>query len=275
MRSGLAKPRIKLHNYMHCFNCGSEMSLQQAVCHNCGVAAADARLRKFWIKQNAAWVISIVLCVLAGMTIFGFGAYRYLHHWQLLSARRSSKMQYRTGQVKHGDPARPDEFHAHGKLYFVPVGKQVISADSLAAYYRQKFAIEITVLPPVKIPSLAWIPERRQYIADEVTAAMTTAYPDLARMRDSVMIALTDADIYSKELGWNFTYSLHPTGLPWFPPTAWIRLSGESLTMRSTGWPAPGKCSPSMWPCCIFTFRKASIPAALCIRRSRPMEGRM
>lgn len=185
------------------------MSLQQAVCHNCGVAAADAHLRKSWIKQNAAWLISVaVLFALAVVGVFGFGAYRYVRRLQQLSARRS-EMQYRTGQVQHGSPARPDEFRAHGKLYFVPVGPQVISANSLADYYRQKFAIEITVLAPVQLPSSAWLPERRQYIAEEVTAAMTTAYPDIARMRDSVMIALTDVDLYSQALGWEFTYSLH------------------------------------------------------------------
>src|SRR5579859_4236615 len=194
---------------MNCFNCGSEMSLQQAVCHNCGAPVADAHLRKSWIKQNAAWLISAtVLCVLAGAGVLGFGAYRYLGRMQQLSARRS-EMRYRTGQVQHGPPARPDEFRAHGKLYFVPVGPQVISANSLADYYRQKFAIEITVLPPVQLPSSAWLPARRQYIAEEVTAAMTTAYPDIARIRDSVMIALTDADLYSQALGWEFTYSLH------------------------------------------------------------------
>lgn len=186
------------------------MSLQQTVCHNCGVAAADAHLRKSWIKQNAAWVISvIVLCALAGMTVFGFAAYRYLHRLQQLTTRRGSDVRYLTGEVQHGSPARPDEFQAHGKLYFVPVGQQVISVSSLAAYYRQKFAIEITVLPPVSLPSSAWLPERRQYIAEEVIATMATAYPDIARMRDSVMIALTDADLYPQSLGWEFTYSLH------------------------------------------------------------------
>ncbi|HET6841293.1 MAG TPA: DUF6531 domain-containing protein [Candidatus Angelobacter sp.] len=194
---------------MNCFNCGSEMSLQQAVCHNCGAPVAEAHLRKSWVKQNAAWLISVaVLFVLAVAAVFGFGAYRYLSRIQRLSARRA-EMQYRTGQVQHGPPARSDEFHAHGKLYFVPVGKQVISADSLADYYRQKFAIEITVLPPVQLSSSAWLPQRRQYIAEEVIAAMTTAYPDIARMRDSVMIALTDADLYPQSLGWEFTYSFH------------------------------------------------------------------
>jgi hypothetical protein len=189
-------------NIMHCRKCGSQVSFQQGFCPNCGSPIPGPHSRQSWIKQNAAWFISVaVLCTLAGMTAFGFGAYRYIQN--MLSGMP------RVAKVKHGGPARPDEFRAHGKLYFVPVGPQVIPVKSLAAYYRQKFAIEITVLPPVGLSSSAFIPERRQWIAEEVTAAMTTAYPDIARDRDSVMIALTDVDLYAQALGWEFTYSLH------------------------------------------------------------------
>jgi YD repeat-containing protein len=44
-------------------------------------------------------------------------------------------------------------------------------------------------------------------MAEEVIAAMATAYPDIARNPESVMIALTDEDIFPKGMGWEFTYS--------------------------------------------------------------------
>ena len=191
-------------NIMHCRKCGSQVSFQQGFCHNCGAPVADAHLPESWVKQNAAWLISVtILFVLGGMAIFAFKANSYLNDLKTFG------LPGRSGRVKHGGPARPDEFRAHGKLYFVPVGPQVIPVDLLAAYYRQKFAIEITVLPPVGLSSSAFMPERRQWIAEEVTAAMTTAYPDIARTRDSVMIALTDVDIFPQSLGWEFTYSFH------------------------------------------------------------------
>jgi YD repeat-containing protein len=111
--------------------------------------------------------------------------------------------------VEHGRVANPDDLHGHGKLYFVPVGRQAIFVRSLADYYAQKFGIQIYLLPEVKLGPAACVPERNQCIADEVIAAMETAYPEIARNPESVMIALTDEDIFPPRLGWDFTYSLH------------------------------------------------------------------
>ena len=110
--------------------------------------------------------------------------------------------------VEHGRLARRAELHAHGKLYFVPVGKQAIPIESLADYYRLKFGIELTVLPQVEIRPTDCVPQRHQCVAEELEAEMTSAYPEIARNPDSVMIALTDEDIFPRELGWDFTYSL-------------------------------------------------------------------
>jgi len=111
--------------------------------------------------------------------------------------------------VEHGRVANPEDLHGHGKLYFAPVGRQAIFVRSLAEYYAQKFSIQVYLLPEVKLSPTACVPERNQCIAEEVIGAMANAYPDIARNPESVMIALTDEDIFPKELGWNFTYSLH------------------------------------------------------------------
>ncbi|HXO38017.1 MAG TPA: hypothetical protein VN872_05245, partial [Candidatus Acidoferrum sp.] len=121
------------------------------------------------------------------------------------------KVEVRTTRyaVEHGRVANPEELRGHGKLYFVPVGRQAIFVRSLAEYYAQKFGTQIYILPEVKLAPSACVPERNQCIAEEVIGAMTNAYSDIARNPESVMIALTDEDIFPKELGWNFTYSLH------------------------------------------------------------------
>ena len=80
---------------------------------------------------------------------------------------------------------------------------------SLAEYYANKFGIQVYILPEVKLAPAACVPERNQCIAEEVIGAMTNAYSDIARNPESVMIALTDEDIFPKDLGWKFTYSLH------------------------------------------------------------------
>src|SRR5262249_46078255 len=103
------------------------------------------------------------------------------------------------------------ELHGYGTLYFVPVGSQAIAAQSLADYYKEKFGTDITVLPPVAIRPADCLPERRQCVAEELEVEMTSAYPEIARNPDSVMIGLTDEDIFPRGLGWRFTYSLHGT----------------------------------------------------------------
>lgn len=120
-------------------------------------------------------------------------------------------LKVRTTQfpVEHGRVAGPEDLHGHGKLYFVPVGRQAIFVRSLAEYYSNKFGIQIYLLPEVKLSPAACVPERNQCIAEEIIGAMTSAYSDIARNPESVMIALTDEDIFPKELGWEFTYSLH------------------------------------------------------------------
>jgi YD repeat-containing protein len=111
--------------------------------------------------------------------------------------------------VQHGSVASPEDLHGHGKLYFAPVGRQAIFVRSLAEYYANKFGIEIFILPEVKLAPSACVPSRNQCIAEEVVGAMANANPEIARNPESVMIALTDEDIFPKELGWDFTYSLH------------------------------------------------------------------
>ncbi|HEY2362685.1 MAG TPA: hypothetical protein VGK36_16305, partial [Candidatus Angelobacter sp.] len=120
-------------------------------------------------------------------------------------------LKVRTTQfpVEHGRVASPEDLHGHGKLYFVPVGRQAIFVRSLAEYYANKFGIQIFILPEVKLAPSACVPQRHQCIAEEIMGAMVNAYSDIARNPESVMIALTDEDIFPKALGWEFTYSLH------------------------------------------------------------------
>lgn len=141
--------------------------------------------------------------------------------------------------VEHGRVANPEDLHGHGKLYFVPVGRQAIFVRSLADYYVQKFGIEIAILPAVKLGAAACIPERNQCIAEEVMAAMETAYPAIAQNPESVMIALTDEDIFPLKLGWKFTYSFHSARIGVvstrrMDPAFWGERPDNALRLAST-----------------------------------------
>jgi hypothetical protein len=122
----------------------------------------------------------------------------------------STQRTRRTGvPVVHGDIVQPGELHSKGTLYFVPMGKQVIPVQSLAKYYDQKFQLEIKILPEVPLDPSACLPIRKQCVAEEMIVATKRAYPKIAADPDSVMFILTDEDLYSRSLGWDFTYSYH------------------------------------------------------------------
>ena len=169
-------------------------------------------------------MISVSIGCFLALFFFGFSFYRVLRESGFFQKTQNQNTQDQNTQntsdgparlptteiaVEHGNVARPDEFHAHGQLYFVPVGRQVIATESLASYYREKFGIEITVLPQIEVKSSDCIPARRQCVAEEIMWEMRDAYPKIAQAPDSVMIALTDEDIFPRALGWEFTYSLH------------------------------------------------------------------
>src|SRR5262249_27645997 len=64
-------------------------------------------------------------------------------------------------------------------------------------------------LPEVAVGPSSYDAARGQYIAEEMILDTKRAYPKIARSADSIMIILTDEDIYPRSLGWNFTYSFH------------------------------------------------------------------
>jgi YD repeat-containing protein len=200
---------------MKCPNCGFEAT--EGPCPRCGAVLAVAPPASFG-KRHPVLLISVTLAVFLSIVgTIGLAAYR------MVKIRPSSDQSQSQPQgqdeassdepdglpVEHGRLARRAELHAHGKLYFVPVGKQAIPVQSLADYYRQKLGIELTVLPPVEIRPSDCVPERHQCIAQELQAEMTTTYAEIARNPDSVMIALTDEDIFPRDLDWEFTYSWH------------------------------------------------------------------
>jgi YD repeat-containing protein len=200
---------------MRCSNCAIEVPLHEGPCPNCGAPFSLASRESFG-KKHPAVLISITLA--AFVLIVGsiaFAAYTALKNVRLQAARDKQNIvpgphiRRTEFPVEHGNTVGPEELRGHGTLYFVPVGSQAIPAQSLADYYKEKFGATIAVLPAVAIHPADCVPERRQCVAEELGAEMTAAYSDIARNPDSVMIALTDEDIYPREFGWKFTYSLH------------------------------------------------------------------
>lgn len=92
-------------------------------------------------------------------------------------------------------------------VYFVPIGKApAAEMDDLVGYYREKFGIEIKVLPAV-LPKRDDIdPARQQLIAENAIVTMLGAYPEYAGNSSFILIGITAQDIYPREVGWRFTF---------------------------------------------------------------------
>ena len=201
---------------MQCTNCHFDRPVPAGPCPNCGFVVI-VEPRPSLGRQNPLRLILVCFLVLAAIGFVvvqvALPLYREMRaassDQETPKPAREPRIQTTHFAVEHGRVASPEDLHGHGKLYFVPVGRQAIFVRSLAEYYAKKFGIQIYLLPEVKLAPSACLPERDQCIAEEVIGAMANAYSDIARNPESVMIALTDEDIFPKELGWNFTYSLH------------------------------------------------------------------
>jgi YD repeat-containing protein len=197
---------------MRCPVCGFDSAGAQAACPRCGsflghplAASTTEPPKTFRYLLGGATVI---------LALLGFAMYRLVKNTDVQKAFRGAlappvvPAPPRERAIVHGAVVKPEELQAHGKLYFVPLGRQAFSAQSLAGYYRDKFKIEITVLPSVALGNDSYDAARHQYISEELILDMRSAYPKIARAGDAVMIALTDEDMYPRSLGWNFTTSL-------------------------------------------------------------------
>ncbi len=105
--------------------------------------------------------------------------------------------------------AVPAELHARGTLYFVPYGTQAIPIAALAAHYKEKFGIDVKTLPAAAPGALDYDAARNQLIAEEVLNTVERTYPQQANDPKAILVVITDDDLYPRDLGWNFTYSLH------------------------------------------------------------------
>jgi len=187
---------------MICPYCNTQLPPQQQFCPHCGTfdSAPSGAQRSFGSRHPA---LLVVACLAVMISVCSFGAY-------FLFKRIIREVQPKDTAVVHGAVASPAELSAHGRLYFLPVGRQVIPVETLAEYYQQKFNIQIEVLPAVEPNSASYYPNRKQYAAEDLIADMKLDHPELVRDPNAVVIGLTDEDIFQRWLeGSNFTYSYH------------------------------------------------------------------
>ncbi len=225
---------------MQCPMCKSEVLSAPSVCPRCGTIVSTTPVTKSLATVRIIAAAAIVVGALFLMvTSWGFFflaiSGRLAKLWPMMGPTPRREFA-----VVHGQVIGPEDLHANGQLYFVPMGRQVIPVQSLAEYYDKKFNLTIQVLDPVPLDLAACLPARRQCIAEEMILSMKRAYPKIAADPDAVMIILTDEDLYPRSLGWKFTYSFHAgyqfavVSTHRMDPAFWGDRQDEGVRMRST-----------------------------------------
>jgi len=210
---------------MACPVCGFSFAASQAACPRCGAFNSgpmpSGPMSVGGGTEPPHTFRYLLIGSLVMLILIGLGAYGWSRNSEFMRGFRQSYDAARNPRyqpvrserpVQHDAVVRPDELEAHGKLYFLPMGRQALSTESLAVYYRDKFKIDVNILPTIPIPAAAYDSSRKQYIAEEMILAMKLAYPSIAGAADSTVIILTDENMYPKSLGWKFAPSFRMDG---------------------------------------------------------------
>ena len=94
------------------------------------------------------------------------------------------------------------------KIYFAAVGEmRSVHLDALQAYYKQRYDLTIEILHPIGLEPVVVDERRRQLIAEELIEMLKRRYPEHARSPQSILIGITEGDMYIREVNWRFAFA--------------------------------------------------------------------
>jgi predicted Zn-dependent protease len=92
-------------------------------------------------------------------------------------------------------------------IYLVPIGSAPMAEiTDLAAHYRAKFGVNVTVLPQLDPVYGDYDGEREQLIAEKITQTLLRTYSDYRNKKTDVIIGITGQDMYPKSEDWAFCF---------------------------------------------------------------------
>ena len=148
---------------------------------------------------------AVSLGLLGYIAFFFFGGTIDRALWWVLRPFQARRAVRSSASVRLPQPASADQLHGFGQIYVVPIGDTAsLISPSLLQYYRSKYGLLLHVLPSVPVPEWARDQARQQLVADELLEAMRRAYPQQAASPNSILIGVTNEDIYISELDWKF-----------------------------------------------------------------------
>jgi predicted Zn-dependent protease len=112
----------------------------------------------------------------------------------------------------HRPPRRVLPPPIHAAVLVVPIG--AFPADRLQDLphdYAAAYGLSITIAEPISMPAPAFDPSRRQYVAEELIAAVNATHPT-ARSQGMIVIGVTTADLYIRGIDWDWAFALRQEG---------------------------------------------------------------
>ena len=92
-------------------------------------------------------------------------------------------------------------------VYFAALGDvRSGTLQGLVEHYRQKFGMQIRILPPMKLDQRDFALGRKQFVAEQLIRRMQENYPAQAGNPKDIVIGITDNDIYPTSENWRFCF---------------------------------------------------------------------
>ena len=105
-------------------------------------------------------------------------------------------------------PIGQNGLHGSGQIYFVPFETFPPAVlKRFASFYRNKYGLNISILPALPLSRTAFNPERGQFVAEELIRLLQQTSQDSQLEAGSTIIALTDQDIYIRGYKWRYAFS--------------------------------------------------------------------
>jgi outer membrane lipoprotein-sorting protein/predicted Zn-dependent protease len=99
------------------------------------------------------------------------------------------------------------------RVYFVPIGPLAnVDMTYLVGYYKQRFGLTIQTLPAIVLDPRTFNPTRQQNQVEGLIALLERSHPTLANDRRSILIGITEADVYTTSENWVFALGQRDKG---------------------------------------------------------------
>src|SRR5262245_49665217 len=105
-------------------------------------------------------------------------------------------------------PIGQNGLRGSGQIYFLPLGTFPSAVlKRFVSFYRNKYGLNISILPTLPLPGNAFNAERGQFVAEELIRLLQQASQDSQLEAGSTIIAMTDQDFYIRGYKWRYAFS--------------------------------------------------------------------